>query len=62
MLLIFRIEVMVMDNLAVDPNLTPPDGLFQPTEAIGKIWRENPELQNRVGWAIEPPVPFTPTP
>jgi LysM repeat protein len=41
-----------------DPNLIPPQNMFQPTGAIGKIWRENPELQSKLGWAIEPEEAF----
>ena len=34
-----------------DPELLPPPGLYQPLSGIGKIWRENPEIQAKLGWA-----------
>ena len=36
---------------ASDPNLVPPAGRFQPVRAIGKIWRDNPNVRSRLGWA-----------
>ena len=42
-----------------DPALVPPANLIQPTGAIGKIWRENPTVQDNLGWAVELPIPFT---
>lgn len=37
-----------------DPDLTPPDGLYQPMRGFGKLWRENETVQNALGWALEP--------
>lgn len=34
-----------------DPSLSPPAGLFQPIRGFGKVWREHPQLQERLGWA-----------
>lgn len=36
----------------LDPQLIPPPGLYQPTRSIGKIWREDPEIQAQLGWAV----------
>jgi LysM repeat protein len=44
---------------ASDPAISPPAGRYQPTEAIGKVWRENEGVRAKLGWALEPaPVPF----
>ena len=37
-----------------DPELTPPAGFEQPRRGFGKLWRENPELREALGWAITP--------
>lgn len=41
-----------------DPNLTAPAERYQPVESIGKVWRENSEVRNRLGWAYEPQSRF----
>jgi hypothetical protein len=42
----------------VDPNtpdVTPPrDGLYPPWGGFGKVWMEDSQLRNQIGWAIEP--------
>ena len=42
-----------------DPSIVPPAGYYQPTGAIGKVWREVPEVRTRLGWAYEPVTPFS---
>jgi hypothetical protein len=44
-----------------DPTLSPPANLYQPVRGFGKVWREHPEVQGRLGWAIagEVSVPVT---
>jgi hypothetical protein len=42
-----------------DPDLVPPDGLLQPIRGFGKLWRENPEVRQQLGWAIGPESAFT---
>lgn len=37
-----------------DPNLTVPEGLIQPERGFGKLWRENPNVREALGWAITP--------
>lgn len=37
-----------------DPTIVPPAGRFQPIRGFGKVWRENPWLRGRLGWAVEP--------
>jgi hypothetical protein len=34
-----------------DPRLQPPRDLFQPVRGFGKVWRENPDVKEIVGWA-----------
>lgn len=35
----------------------PPQGLVEPIRGFGKLWRENPEVRNTLGWAIVPEQP-----
>ncbi|MGI8586366.1 MAG: zf-HC2 domain-containing protein [Chloroflexia bacterium] len=35
-------------------NETPPAGLFAPIRGFGKIWREQPNVRTRLGWATAP--------
>lgn len=38
-----------------DPEIEPPDeGLYQPRRGFGKLWRENPEVREALGWAVTP--------
>ena len=37
-----------------DPSLTPPAGYQQPIRGFGKVWRENGEVAERLGWAMTP--------
>lgn len=39
---------------ATDPALVPPEGLIQPERGFGKLWRENPEVREALGWAVTP--------
>jgi len=40
-----------------DPSLEPPEeGLVQPIRGFGKLWRENEELRQALGWATEDEV------
>jgi len=41
-----------------DPAMVPPAGLFQPVRGFGKIWRENPSVRDRLGWATAPEQGF----
>jgi len=44
-----------------DPSLEPPDGHFQPIRGFGKVWRENPEVRRRLGWAVGVELAFEAT-
>ncbi|RPI96382.1 MAG: hypothetical protein EHM39_10900 [Chloroflexi bacterium] len=41
-----------------DDSLVPPPGLLQPIRGFGMIWRNNPRIQERLGWATTPEVAF----
>jgi hypothetical protein len=36
-----------------DPEIIPPDGLYQPVRGFGLIWRQNPRVRERLGWAVD---------
>ena len=35
-------------------NHKPPEGLFEPINALGKVWRETPGLRDTIGFGLEP--------
>jgi len=35
-----------------DPAITPPEGLAQPIRGFGKVWRNNPKVQQQLHWAL----------
>lgn len=43
----------------IDPELVPPEGMFQPRRGFGKLWRTHPDLQERLGWALTPEFELT---
>lgn len=43
----------------IDPDLIPPDGLYQPRRGFGKLWRENPAIKDTLGWATTPEFELT---
>ena len=46
-------DTFVEGEAESDPELDPPEGLFQPVRGFGKLWRENPEVKAKVGWALD---------
>jgi hypothetical protein len=36
-----------------NPSLTPPWGYYQPVRGFGKVWREEPGVRDRLGWATD---------
>ncbi len=42
-----------------DPAFGPPPGKQQPMRGFGKVWRENPELRDAIGWALAKEEPST---
>jgi hypothetical protein len=43
---------------STDPSIVPPTDRYQPVDAIGKVWRENADVRNQLGWAFETQVSF----
>jgi len=43
----------------IDPNLVPPEGMYQPRRGFGKLWRNNAEIKQRLGWAVTPEFELT---
>ncbi len=43
----------------IDPDLVPPEGMFQPRRGFGKLWRTHPDLRERLGWALTPEFELT---
>jgi hypothetical protein len=41
-------------SLEFDPNIEAPAGLFQPERGFGKLWRENEDVREALGWALGP--------
>lgn len=41
-----------------DPSLVPPSGLYQPKRGFGLVWRQHPEVRERLGWAIDQEIGF----
>ncbi len=39
---------------ASDPSIVPPDGKYQPVRGFGKLWREHPEIKDKLGFGITP--------
>jgi len=44
-----------------DPAFAPPAGLLQPIRGFGKLWRENTNVRDRLGWATAPEQGFDTT-
>lgn len=35
-----------------DPGITPPEGVLQPIRGFGLVWRTQPNVRDRLGWAL----------
>jgi hypothetical protein len=42
-----------------DPTLSPADGFYQPVRGFGLVWREEPGVRDRLGWAVGEELGFT---
>jgi hypothetical protein len=51
-------DTFVEGELELDESLVPPDGFQQPVRGFGKLWRENPEIREALGWATTPEFGF----
>jgi hypothetical protein len=36
-----------------DPTIEPPEGRYQPIRGFGMVWREQPGVRERLGWAVD---------
>jgi hypothetical protein len=45
--------------LESDPTLSPPPGLMQPVRGFGFVWREQPGVKDRLGWATNQETAYT---
>jgi len=52
-------DTFIEGDTEIDPEIVPPEGLYQPERGFGKLWRENPEVREAVGWALEPELGHT---
>lgn len=41
-------------DVEFDPSLVPPEGMYQPERGFGKLWRDNAEVREALGWALTP--------
>ena len=39
-----------------DPSIIPPPGFYQPQRGFGLVWREQPLIRDRLGWALAPEI------
>ncbi|MEM6282410.1 MAG: hypothetical protein AAF787_09485 [Chloroflexota bacterium] len=47
-------DTFVEGDPETDPSITAPEGLIQPERGFGKLWRDNPEIRDSLGWAVTP--------
>lgn len=47
-------DTWTSDQPESDPTIVPPDGMVQPVRGFGKVWHENPEVMERLGWGLAP--------
>lgn len=47
-------DTFVEGEPEIDPTIIPPEDMMQPERGFGKLWRENPEIRQALGWAIGP--------
>lgn len=37
----------------LDTSIAPPEGRYQPERGFGKLWRENAQVRDSLGWALD---------
>jgi hypothetical protein len=47
-------DTWTSDRPESDLSIVPPEGRVQPVRGFGKVWRERPEVRERVGWGLAP--------
>jgi hypothetical protein len=40
-------------EMEFDPGIVPPAGFYQPVRGFGLVWREEPGVRERLGWAVD---------
>ena len=46
-------DSFVEGEAELDPRIVPPAERYQPIRGFGKLWRQNPEVRQTLGWAAE---------
>lgn len=46
-------DTFVEGDAEIDPTIVPPEELYQPVRGFGKLWRENPDVRDALGWAVD---------
>ncbi len=54
----FRDEYVPGQTPEQDEGIIPPPGMFQPVRGFGLVWRDNEDVRDRLGWAVEPEITF----
>lgn len=52
-------DTFIEGEIEIDPTIVPPEELYQPERGFGKLWRENPDVREALGWALEPELGHT---
>lgn len=52
--LIYEDTFVEGEDVEEDPAINPPAGLYEPVRGFGKLWRENPEVRDTLGWGVTP--------
>ncbi len=52
-------DTFVEGEPEIDPNLIPPEGMYQPRRGFGKLWRNHQDIHDGLGWAITPEFELT---
>jgi hypothetical protein len=46
-------DTFIEGDPEIDPEIVPPEEKYQPVRGFGKLWRENPEVRDALGWALD---------
>lgn len=41
-------------DIEASDEIEPPEGFYQPRRGFGKLWRQNPDVRDALGWGITP--------
>lgn len=52
-------DTFVEGDVEFDPQIVAPANRHQPVRGFGKLWRENLEVRQELGWALNPEVGHT---